>query len=114
MLQPEPQRLKYLVMVALTTARTLGGRARQTQGGETGQQLTALFILIINKRSNDQQHCSVFSSIAPFIKSINGARWLIALFIKFNSINGAIGVIAPFRRFAVLRCLCRPCSANEP
>ena len=26
-------------MVALTTARTLGGRARQTQGGETGQQL---------------------------------------------------------------------------
>ena len=55
-------------MVALTTARTLGGRARQTQGGETGQQLTALFILIINKRSNDQQHCSVFSSIAPFIE----------------------------------------------
>ena len=60
-------------MVALTTARTLGGRARQTQGGETGQQLiafspNALFILIINKRSNDQQHCSVFSSIAPFIE----------------------------------------------
>ena len=60
-------------MVALTTARTLGGRARQTQGGETGQQLiafspNALIILIINKGSNDQQHCSVFTSIAPFIE----------------------------------------------
>ena len=38
-------------MVALTTARSLGGRARQTQGGGTGQQLKALF-----------------SSIAPFIE----------------------------------------------
>ena len=50
-------------MVALTTASTLGGRARQTQGGGTGQQLIALF-----------------SPIALFIESINGAMTTIALF----------------------------------
>ena len=54
-----------------------------------------------------------FSPIAPFIKSINGAIRVIALFSVplrrlLNSINGAIEVTALFRRFAALRRLCRP------
>ena len=51
------------------------------------------------------------SSIAPFIKTINGAIGLIALFIKL--INGAMTPIAPFLYFSALLRLCRPDKVHQ-